>query len=75
MPKFLPRKIKSFEQRIKDGEIFDIDGAADITGYSPRHLSKLCEKKEVPHLRRNGAGYFFTPEHIEAVFEFVEARA
>lgn len=74
MSKFLSRKIKSFDQRIKDGELFDLDGAADITGYSPRYLSKLCDDKEVPHMRRNGAGYFFTPEHIEGIFQFVEPR-
>ncbi|MDE2100696.1 MAG: hypothetical protein KGL39_25855 [Patescibacteria group bacterium] len=73
MPKFLypSNKPKSFEKRLRDGEIFDLRSAADITGYNPRHLSRLCETKKVPHIRRNGAAYFFTPAQIEKIFEFV----
>ncbi len=64
-------KVKTFNQKIKDGDLFTLTRAAEITGYSARHLSRLCAAKAVPHTRRLGGQYLFTLAQIEGVFQVV----
>ena len=74
----IPKKFKSIkphEQRLKDGDICDIETAAHLTGYSVQHLRRLCHDKAVGHERRNGHEFFFTPDDIKSVQARVEPKA
>lgn len=68
----MPRtSLKSFDQRLKDGDIFNIQKAASIIGVTPRHLQRLCDEKKIAHERRLGSQYFFTPEQAASAFQTV----
>lgn len=63
--------LKNFDARVKNGELFDLKRAAEITGYSARYLSRLCEHKKIAHTRRLGRQYFFTLAQLDRVFTVV----
>ena len=67
--------VKPFDELLKDGDIFDIDGAHKITGYSVQHLRRLCQQGKIEHVERGEAQYFFLPRHLKGVFKTVQARA
>ena len=64
---------KSFAQKLKDGEVFDIASASRQTGYSEQHLRRLCHRKKVSCLKR-GQSYFFTPAQIVDIMKPQPAR-
>ncbi len=59
--------IKSLEKMIADGDLCNILRAAELTGYSPQHLRRLCDAKAIAHHRRRDEQYYFSPEQIEAL--------
>lgn len=61
---------KSFEDKLKDGDIYDIPSAARQSGYNEVYLRRLCHAKKIKHLKR-GKSYFFTPDMIKQMFEEV----
>ena len=63
--------MKSFDQKLKDGEIMTVETVAALVGYSPQHLRRLCQKKKIAHHRRNDVNFFFTREDYEALFAAV----
>ena len=65
---------KSLKQRLKAGELFTAESAAEQLGYHVVHLRRLCHARKLDHLRR-GDDIFFTPEQIEAGFKLVKAQA
>ena len=67
-------KRKSFDQLLKDGDIFDIEVAAAKTGYSPQHLRRLCAGGKIGCIARGDSQYYFLPEHITAIFSIREPR-
>lgn len=70
-PSLLSKRIKTFDQRVREGELFPLTRAAEITGYSERYLSRLCDTRKIPHVRRLGKQYFFTLAQLNGVFEVV----
>lgn len=69
------KREKTFEQKLQDGELFDIKAAAAQTGYSEQHLRRMCRAKppRISHVLRGGTQFYFTPEAIAGVFKTVEA--
>ncbi len=77
------QKIKSFESRLKSGEIIDIRAMADRTGYSEQHLRRLCHAKKIAHLSRDpkklepivrgGKQFFFIAESVDDVLKHIKA--
>ena len=73
MAKFrLPKRFKNFktfDQRLKDGELCDLKAGAAIAGFSEQHMRRLCSGPHpIAHIRRNGTEIFFKPQHIRALF-------
>jgi len=67
------KSLKTFDQQIKDGDLFDIERAAKLTGYSVQHVRRLCHDRRIGHVRR-GPQFFFTQQHIKNAFQYVEAQ-
>ena len=63
----------SLETRLRDKTLLTIYGAAKASGYSPQHLRRLCADDKIAHLRR-GHQYFFTQEHVHALFQYTAPR-
>lgn len=63
---------KSFEQKLKDGDVYDINTAASVSGFSVAHLRRLCNGKKIPHYQR-GQHRFFEPGDIAALFQYIQA--
>lgn len=70
---------KSFEQLLKDGDLFDVQGASQRSGYTPQHVRRLCRENRLDHLERglNDAEvhFYFLPEQLKALFTYKKAKA
>jgi hypothetical protein len=72
-------KHKTFEQLLKDGDLYDANGAAQRSGYTPQHIRRLCRTPtRLDHLTR-GAGedaqLYFLPEQLDALFTYKKAKS
>ena len=67
-------EIKTFDQLLESGEVFNIEGARELLGYSAWGLRRLCRKAKISHIERFGQ-YFFLKSQVSAAFQFVSARA
>ena len=72
-------QFKPFEQLLKDGDLFDVQGASQRSGYTPQHVRRLCREERLDHLTRglNDAEvhFYFLPEQLEALFTYKKAKA
>jgi hypothetical protein len=70
---------KSFTQLLTDGDIFDVQGASDRSGYTPQHIRRLCREKRIAHIDRGPTPeevvFFFLPEQLTALFRYQKAKA
>lgn len=69
------RGMKTFNERLKSGEITDLKRAAELTGYSEQHLRRLCNLRQIAHVRRNRREYFFTKASLRGLFTYFSALA
>ena len=67
------RGMKTFDERLKSGEITDIKTAAKLTGYSEQHLRRLCHLRKVGHTRRLEREFFFSKADLRALFTHFSA--
>lgn len=63
---------KSFDQQLKDGDIFDVTEAARRSGYNAVYLRRLCKAEKIDHTRR-GIRIFFTRDQVHALFNPMRA--
>lgn len=56
-------RVKTFAQLLKDGDILDVHGASDQSGYTAKHVHRLCREDRIPHIRRG-----LTPEEVQFYF-------
>lgn len=70
---------KTFDQLLKDGDVFDVQGASDRSGYTPQHIRRLCREKRIAHIDRGPTPeevvFFFLPEQLTALFRYQKAKA
>ena len=70
---------KPFEQLLKDGDLFDVQGASQRSGYTPQHVRRLCREERLDHLTRGlndeEVHFFFLPEQLKALFTYKKSRA
>ena len=70
---------KSFEELLADGDIFDVPGAAQRSGYSEQHIRRLCREERIPCIRRGPTPeeivFYFYPWDLAALFRYQKARA
>lgn len=71
--------LKTFDQLLADGDILDVKGAADKSGYSPKHVHRLCREDRIDHLRRGlvpeEVQFYFLDEQLKGLFSYHKARA
>lgn len=75
--------VKSFEELLKDGDIYDIQGASAKSGYTAKHLHRLCREDRIPHIKRGvdlegkptEVQYFFFAWQMKGLFSYKKARA
>lgn len=73
--------VKTFEQLRKDGDVLDVKGAADKTGYDPKHLQRLCREKMIDHVTRGmpirpkEVQFFFLAWQLKGLFQYKKATA
>ena len=73
--------VKSFDELIKDGDVFDVRGAAAQTGYDPKHVQRLCREKRLDHVTRGlpsnpeEVQFFFLAWQLKGIFTYKRARA
>lgn len=71
--KKLPKKFHNFKphgQRLKDGDIIDTVGMAQIAGYTPERVRQIL--RHHPELaERRGRAYYFTPELAEGFMVYI----
>jgi len=67
---------KTFDELLRDGNIFDTETAAQRTGFSEAHIRRMCaaDPPQVKHIKRNGNAYFFLPEHLSGLFTVVNGK-
>lgn len=69
---------KTFEQLLIDGDIFDVKGASDRSGYTMQHIRRLCREGRLAHINRGlndeEVQFFFLPEHLTGLFKFQKAQ-
>lgn len=71
---------RSFEQLLKDHELFDVKTAAEKVGYNPKHIHRLCRTGRLGCLTRGldpdskEVHYFFLPEQLLALFAYRAAQ-
>lgn len=67
------------EELLRRGLLYDAMGAAKKTGYAPQYIRRLCESKQMEHVRREvgtAHQYFFLPRQLAAVWSVIpKARA
>jgi len=72
-------RVKTFEQLLKDGDIYDVRGAADKTGYAPKHVQRLCREERIAHITRglteNEVQFYFFAWQLKSLFNYKKARA
>lgn len=72
-------QVKTFGQLLKDGDVFDVQGASDRSGYTPQHIRRLCREKRVDHIDRGPTPdevvFFFTLEQLNGLFRYQKAKA
>ena len=72
-------QVKTFDQLLKDGDIFDVQGASDRSGYTPQHIRRLCRERRIAHIDRgptaNEVVFFFTAAQLTALFRYQKAKA
>ena len=70
---------KPFEQLLKDGDLFDVQGASQRSGYTPQHVRRLCREERLDHLTRGlnneEVHFYFLPEQLAALFTYKKAKA
>lgn len=70
---------KTFEQLLKDGDILDVQGASQRSGYTPQHVRRLCREDRLGHIRRGlveeEVHFYFIPDQIKGLFTTRRARA
>ena len=67
---------KSIKQMLKDKELYTVQEAADILGYTVGHLRKLCAAKKVGHVKRgDGGDIYLKPGHAADVMVTVDASS
>lgn len=70
---------KPFEQLLKDGDILDVQGASQRSGYTPQHVRRLCREERLACIPRGlnpeEVQFFFLPEQIKGLFSNRRARA
>jgi hypothetical protein len=63
---------KSFEQLLNDGDILDVKGASQRSGYTPQHVRRLCREDRLDHIRRGlveeEVHFYFLPSQIASLF-------
>lgn len=69
---------KTFNQLLKDGDVFDVQDASDRSGYTPQHIRRLCREKRIAHIDRGPTPeevvFFFLPEQLTALFRYQKAK-
>jgi hypothetical protein len=67
-------KTKSFDRLLADGDIYDVRGASQRSGYTPQHVRRLCKEGRLEHFTRgvnkDEVHYYFFPEYLTALFSF-----
>jgi hypothetical protein len=76
---------KDFNQLLKDGDLFDVQGVARRTGYTPQHVRVLCRQEKLACIKRGyGASspqadeefqYFFLREQASSLFAAQKGKA
>ncbi len=71
--------VKSFEQLLKDGDVLDVRGAAAKTGYTVKHIHRLCRENRIGHVRRgltsDESQFYFLAWQLKQLFTYQKARA
>ncbi len=63
-------------QLLKDKKLYDLEGAAEITGLCVRYLRRLCHGergRRIAHHRLLGR-YYMTPQQVAALIQPVSAK-
>lgn len=74
-------EVKTFEQLLKDGDIYDVQGAADKSGYHAKHIHRLCREDRIDHFTRglpanpDEVQFFFFAWQLKGLFQYKKARA
>lgn len=58
---------KTFEEKVKSGELITTTTAAELTGYTAHHIRRLCHSGVLPYVLRNGWQIFFSPSDVKAL--------
>lgn len=72
---------KSFAELLNDGNIFDVQGASQRSGYTPQHVRRLCREERLGAITRGLPGapeevqFFFLPEQLDDLFSYRKAKA
>lgn len=70
---------KPFEQLLADGDVLDVKGAAAKSGYTAKHVHRLCRENRIDHLSRGVTAdevqFYFLPEQLKGLFRYHQARA
>lgn len=71
-------RVKTFDELIKDGDVFDVNGAAAQTGYSPKHIHRLCRERRIGHVCRGlvekEVQLYFLAWQLRGIFRYKKAR-
>lgn len=72
-------RVKTFDELLKDGDVFDVQGAANRSGYTPQHIRRLCREGRLAHIDRGPSpdevAFFFTLEQLSGLFRYQKAKA
>lgn len=72
-------EIKPFEKLLEDGDVLDVKGAAAKSGYTAKHVHRLCRETRIDHLSRGvtptEVQFYFLPEQLKGLFHYHQARA
>lgn len=72
-------QVKDFEQLLKDGDVYDVKGAAAKSGYDVKHVQRLCRDKRIDHVTRGVTAdevqFFFLAWQLKGLFQYRKARA
>ncbi len=72
-------RVKTFDELLKDGDVFDVQGASDRSGYTPQHIRRLCRENRIAYIERGPTPeevvFFFTLEQLNGLFRYRKAKA
>lgn len=67
-------QVKTFDELLKDGDVFNVQGAADKSGYVPKHIHRLCREERIPHITRGvddkEVQFFFLAWQLKGLFQY-----